>query len=1008
MATQAQPGRWRRFRVIFRRCRITVLLIILALAGAALYLNRIGLPDFIKNPLLEKLHERGLDLHFTRLRWRPVQGIVAENVFFGRTNDVSSPHLTLKQVEVRLDYAALLKRQIQVESLALREGRLVWPVLSSNGPPRELSIDNIRTDLQLLTNDVWELDNLQAQFAGANIQLSGALTNASAVRAWKLFPGKQPPKPGTLQNRLRDLADTLERTHFTASPRLKLELRGDARDVEKTSLRLYIDAPGAETPWGAARGVKCFVQLAPPRSNQLSRAEIDLRAASAVTPWATTTNLALVLRLFSAAQGTNVLRGDLDLKADSAQSRSNHANDIHFTAQWLHSLTNALPLSGRGELQGGNAVTEWGTAKQFRLTGALLPLTNPPATDASWGWWTNLAPYPLELECSASGVHSPRLDLDEILCSGRWRGPDLSVEKLSAKLYGGHLDAKAKLNVATRQATFSVSSDFDAQKISPLLTPVAREWLANYSWNNPPQIKGEGAMILPVAVWTNRHPDWRGELRPTLRLDGEFHVVDGAFRGVRALTADSHFSYSNMCWRLPDLVATRPEGKLTLFHESDERTKDFYFRLHSTIDPDALRPLLDTNQQRVFKFFSLTQPPVVDGEVWGRWHDREHISAKAHVTATNFTVRGESADAFQTDLEYTNRILTLIEPRMRRVGTQELSASSLKLVFDERKIFVTNGFSTADPEAVVHAIGPHAEHAIEPYHFLHPPTVHAYGVIPMRDERDADLHFDVDGGTFEWWKFQVPHITGKIDWVGQHLSLSDVRTDFYLGKAEGNAQFDFEKASHSADFKFNFVATDANLHLLARDLMDGKTNKLEGLLTARIEVTNANSADWQSWQGAGRVDLRDGLIWDIPIFGVFSPVLDTVMPGLGSSRARQGSATFIITNGVIDSEDLKIETLMARLRYRGTIDLKGAVDARMEAELFRNAWVVGPVLSLALWPVSKTFEYRITGSIHKPKSEPLFIPKIFFLPLHPVQTIKGLMPEQTGSSTNAPPAAAPP
>jgi hypothetical protein len=197
------------------------------------------------------------------------------------------------------------------------------------------------------------------------------------------------------------------------------------------------------------------------------------------------------------------------------------------------------------------------------------------------------------------------------------------------------------------------------------------------------------------------------------------------------------------------------------------------------------------------------------------------------------------------------------------------------------------------------------------------------------------------------------------------------------------------------------AATDASLHLLAKDLTDGKTNKLEGLLTGRLEVTHANSGDWQSWQGAGRVDLRDGLIWDIPIFGVFSPVLDTVMPGLGSSRARQGSATFTITNGVIDSEDLKIETLMARLRYRGTIDLKGAVDARMEAELFRNAWVVGPVLSLALWPVSKTFEYHIGGTIHKPISDPLFIPKIFFLPLHPVQTIKGLMPESTESATNA-------
>ena len=78
----------------------------------------------------------------------------------------------------------------------------------------------------------------------------------------------------------------------------------------------------------------------------------------------------------------------------------------------------------------------------------------------------------------------------------------------------------------------------------------------------------------------------------------------------------------------------------------------------------------------------------------------------------------------------------------------------------------------------------------------------------------------------------------------------------------------------------------------------------------------------------------------------------------------------------------QLETVMARLRYWGTIDLKGKVDARMETELLRNTWVLGPVLSLALWPVSKTFEYQITGTVHEPKSEPVFIPKILFF--HPL------------------------
>src|SRR6185312_15196169 len=263
---------------------------------------------------------------------------------------------------------------------------------------------------------------------------------------WKYFHGK-PAAPGTLQARLRHVADTLEQIHFTAPPQLKLEIRGDAREMEDIVVRLYIQAPGADTAWGTADGINCYVLLSPPRSNELSRAQIQFRAADANTRWAATTNLALTLRLFSTEQETNIVHANLDLTADTAQSRSNRADRIHFTAQWLHSLTNAVPLSGEGKLQGSNILTEWGTAKQFSASATLLSITNAPATNESWAWWSKLAPYPLKIECTAEGVHSPKLDLETVDCSGQWQAPELTVEELSARLYGGTLDADARLDV---------------------------------------------------------------------------------------------------------------------------------------------------------------------------------------------------------------------------------------------------------------------------------------------------------------------------------------------------------------------------------------------------------------------------------------------------------------------------------------------------------------------------------------------------------------------------------
>ena len=141
MATRQKGSFWRTCRVYFRRVRISVWLLILALLGALLYLNQIGLPDFAKKPLLENLRARGLDLQFSRLRLSWYHGIVAENVRFGRADDPLSPQLTLAQVQMRLNYPALARLHFQVDSLVLRQGRLVWPLAETNQAPRQLTVE---------------------------------------------------------------------------------------------------------------------------------------------------------------------------------------------------------------------------------------------------------------------------------------------------------------------------------------------------------------------------------------------------------------------------------------------------------------------------------------------------------------------------------------------------------------------------------------------------------------------------------------------------------------------------------------------------------------------------------------------------------------------------------------------------------------------------------------------------------------------------------------------------
>jgi hypothetical protein len=250
-------------------------------------------------------------------------------------------------------------------------------------------------------------------------------------------------------------------------------------------------------------------------------------------------------------------------------------------------------------------------------------------------------------------------------------------------------------------------------------------------------------------------------------------------------------------------------------------------------------------------------------------------------------------------------------------------------------------------------------------------------------------------------RLKTTNIAGTIHWQNQTLILTNVAAAFYGGNGTGFANFDFRAPHEGADYQFAVSLTNVNLHALAADL-SSLTSRLEGTLAGRLVVTDADSRDWRTWAGFGHANLHDGLLWDIPIFGILSPVLNTVSPGLGSLRATDAATKFTITNGVIYTDSFEMRSTMMRLDYTGTVDLKQNVHARVIAQLLRDTWVVGPVVSTVLWPVSKLFEYKITGTLKNPRSEPVYVvPKLLLIPLHPFRSLEEMFPG--GAGTNAPP-----
>jgi len=1005
---QTQPrkkrGFWRTLRIYFRRFRITVWLVILAVLVGVIYVNRVGLPGIVKKPLQQKLQANGIDLEFSRLRLRWYEGIVAENVRFGRAVE-NSPTITAREAKVLVNWQALLHGRVQVDSLLVRDGRLAWPISETNEPARELVLSGIYTQLRLLPNDQWLLDHFQAVFADADIRLSARITNASAARDLPFFKGAKTAETGRLQQRLRGFADTMERIQFGERPSIDLELSGDARDLQTLNVRLSVQTPQAHTPWGDVSNGVFRIRMLPASIDRDFGAEIGLDAKHAVTKWGSVDDLSLAADLASPDGATNSVNGKLRLAASNAQTPWATGRNVSVSGSWLHYVTNPVPAWAEAEVTVSDAETRYGTAGMASVHGHMAT-TNLPSmpSNPGWGWWTNLHPFELELDAHLQRVKTPKVELAKAEISGAWKAPLLKLHSVHAELYDGLVDCSGSLDVNSRLASANAGLDLDLHKVEHLLTEGGRRWLSDYTWGGQPKAAVDAMVILPS--WTNKAPDWRGEVLPTLWLSGQFDLARGAgYKGIQAESARSHFVYSNMTWHLTDLVVTRPEGRLQAEHIANDRTREFYWKIHSTVDPTIVRPLLKTNETRVFELLQLTSPPEINAELWGTFHRYDLLGGRAEVAVTNLSFRGQHATTIHASVAYTNKVLQVFNPRVTR-GTETAAADGLTADFASQFVYLTNAHGITDPLAIARAIGPKVGRTMEAYVFSSPPKAGAYGVIPMHGELGADLHFDVDGGPFHWWKLHVPQIAGHVHWKGETLTLSDVKADFYSGKAAGKAVFDLSDKP-GTDFWFTMAGTNVLLQQLVADLATGR-NRSEGRVDGTITVTSANSADWRTVQGFGELRLRDGLLWDIPFFGVLSPVLDGIMPGLGSSRATDGTCTYMLTNGVVRTSDLDIRTTTMRLQYKGDVDLAAdyALNARVEAELLKDVWLVGPLVSAALSPVTKVFEYKVTGALGEPKLEPVnIIPKLMLMPFHPLRMFKGLGSNGSSSSqttTNAP------
>jgi hypothetical protein len=283
--------------------------------------------------------------------------------------------------------------------------------------------------------------------------------------------------------------------------------------------------------------------------------------------------------------------------------------------------------------------------------------------------------------------------------------------------------------------------------------------------------------------------------------------------------------------------------------------------------------------------------------------------------------------------------------------------------YKKHEVRISNIKSSLSPAEVIFWIDPKIWKTVAPYKFRRPPAVIANGIYQFRGGKNTHLEISVEGANgmdYIFLEKTLPfdRVSGRLLFTNDRLQIVDLRGGLLSGTVRGNA--DISLAPHDPRYRANVSVSGIPFPLLTDLYYNYKT--AHGELNGTYDFAGLGS-DARTMQGRGKVEVTNGDVFAIPIFGPLSEILNHIVPGSGYSIARKASADFKINEGIIHTENFEAAGTLFSMLGHGDLHF---LDDKLDFDLRLN--MKGP--GVLLTPVYKLFEYTGEGSLKKPDWHP--------------------------------------
>ena len=516
-------------------------------------------------------------------------------------------------------------------------------------------------------------------------------------------------------------------------------------------------------------------------------------------------------------------------------------------------------------------------------------------------------------------------------------------------LAGGELSVHGRYDFAMGGFDLHLESTVDPTALAPALPADVAKVLAELHVSEPPKITARYVL----SPETGSLPELSGTVE-TGAL--EFRTV--AFRAIQ-------FAFRNHGPEVKVWAAkfVTPDGQLTGHGQYHIESSDFSYELDSTLDPQHLLPVMTPVMRQFVEPSWFETPPHIVASVRGDFVDPDAFAYNAQVDAKHCSYRGVRLESASAKLQLRHSRLDVRDLVLAR-EEGELRGALLADFNNHRVSFDIQ--TTANPTAMAPLLGPKAAQTMSAYRFGPHTEAKAHGMVDLDESTNSAWTAQVANDGFSYWKLTADHAAATLTFTNDNMRIDGFDADICGGKLRGTAAF---AMTNSVAYQFDFNAEHCDVHKILAAIR-GKESQVSGTVSGHCQLIGLGS-DLATLRGNGDLEITDGVLWEMPLFGIFSHIMDGISPGLGQTKATNAKGTFAIENQRAKTDDLHVAAGLFTLQNHGWVGFDGKLDFRVQAQFMRAV----PLINIPGWFIGKIFEYKVGGTLGDYKYRPVNFPK---------------------------------